>query len=265
MQNKCNNNGSRETGFVSLDGAWGAVGWKCANCGCSNHGCDACSQCGWNRCGEGCAAVVCTGASRSRGCENHDRVRDLSDGCIRNVGHGACAQTAAKPCGQCGAACAQERSEGCGTTDGCGACAQNAQRTCDKRGNAAQERCDSCSKTKACETAGCSGRNHGVGMVWAAAQELDRIFGTEDALCAGTLFPELHKPMNGYCPCACGCQDGGQAAAFAAWELRLYLNTHPDETQEPNYATSFLMDTDGCSGWGWTEDPWPWECRPCSK
>lgn len=119
-------------------------------------------------------------------------------------------------------------------------------------------------------------KNRNVGMVSVEMQEIDDIFESETALRAGTLFPELHKPLNGYCPCDRNCGNCAQAAAFAAWEMRLYLNTHPHdkkalcffrklckEAEEENYATTFLTDECCTSDWSWVENPWPWEysCR----
>ncbi len=59
---------------------------------------------------------------------------------------------------------------------------------------------------------------------------------------------------------------------FAAWELRLYLNTHPQDRRaltaywdllnqqswQDNYAAvdSSLYSLDN---WNWIEGPWPWE------
>ena len=108
-------------------------------------------------------------------------------------------------------------------------------------------------------------------MVKMEMQELGEIYQAEAALKAGTLFPELHKPMRGYCPEGGLCSDARQAEAFMLWELRLYINTHPDDKEaialfrhlckeagEPNYATTFLTD-ENCANWGWAKDPWPWE------
>lgn len=108
-------------------------------------------------------------------------------------------------------------------------------------------------------------------MVKMEMQELGEIYQAEAALKAGTLFPELHKPMRGYCPEGGLCSDACQAEAFMLWELRLYINTHPDDKEaialfrhlckeagEPNYATTFLTDGN-CANWGWAKDPWPWE------
>ncbi len=117
-----------------------------------------------------------------------------------------------------------------------------------------------------------SGKNRKVGIVNVAKQEIDEIYESESGLRAGTLFPELHKPLNGYCPCDKNCGTCKQAAAFAAWELRLYLNTHPNdkealalfrklckEAEDENYATTFLTDECCTSGWNWVKNPWPWE------
>ena len=108
-------------------------------------------------------------------------------------------------------------------------------------------------------------------MVKAEEQELGEMYQAEAALKAGTLFPELHKPMRGYCPEGGLCHDSCQAEAFMLWELRLYLNTHPDDQEamalfrhlckdacDPNYATAFLTE-ENCAGWAWAKNPWPWE------
>ncbi len=113
-------------------------------------------------------------------------------------------------------------------------------------------------------------------MVNIDVQQLGETFASESALRAGTLFPALHKPLNGYCPCEGNCGTAQQAASFAAWEMRLYLDTHPDDQQalalfrqlcreagEENYATAFLPDSCcNTTSWNWTNDPWPWE-YPC--
>ena len=201
--------------------------WCCPGCGWSNCGCDTCANCGWNRwgCNNGCGCGGVVSVGTTRG---------------RNTG---CSKS-----DDCGSAYVQPRNTDCNKCDDCG-------------GNRSRSR-----------------RNRGVGMVWGVKQELDQVFECDSALRSGTLFPELHKPMSGYCPGECNCQTDGQAASFSAWDLRLYLNTHPDDKQalalfrrlceeagEPNYATTFLEDGCGASDWGWTDDPWPWERRPCGK
>jgi spore coat protein JB len=110
-------------------------------------------------------------------------------------------------------------------------------------------------------------------MVYEQAHGLCRLHEAEEAIRKGTLFGELYMPMKGECADSCGAQlCDGQAEAFAAWELRLYLNTHPCDRRalelfkryarcadQPNYAGAFAFD-DGCPDrWSWTDAPWPWE------
>ncbi len=114
--------------------------------------------------------------------------------------------------------------------------------------------------------------NAAVGMVYAVSETLADVYEPASALRIGTLFPELNKPLNGYYPCGESCATSQQEIAFAAWELRLYLNTHPNDARalallhrlmaelaEPNYATSFLDAGCAALGWTWVNDPWPWE------
>ena len=155
------------------------------------------------------------------------------------------------------------------TENGCEECARtrnNARSSCnceETRERSARSTCNGCSH---------SHKNRGVGMVSAEMQEIDEVFESESALRAGTLFPELHMPLNGYCPCDENCGTCAQAAAFAAWEMRLYLNTHPNdqealalfrklckEAEEENYATTFLEDDCCTKCWNWVKNPWPWE------
>ncbi|MBE6031757.1 MAG: spore coat protein CotJB [Clostridiales bacterium] len=62
------------------------------------------------------------------------------------------------------------------------------------------------------------------------------------------------------------------AIPFAAWEMRLYLDTHPDDRRalaaywdfcgqsvcKDNYAC-ISRTACTCENWSWLEDPWPWE------
>lgn len=108
-------------------------------------------------------------------------------------------------------------------------------------------------------------------MVGIAAQRLGALWPPEIAIRAGTLFPGLYKPMQGYASGDEACADAQQALAFALWELRLYLNTHPEDQEacelfgglcreagDGSYACAFLPEAVG-SSWNWTQDPWPWE------
>lgn len=111
-------------------------------------------------------------------------------------------------------------------------------------------------------------------MVYGQEHGLEKLFSVEEAIEQGTLFAELFKPM---AECShCGGEEPSvkQRLAFAAWELRLYLDTHPGCRQAlrlyeelenllqcPNYATTFAVDGSCCDkeGWNWTDNPWPWE------
>ena len=141
------------------------------------------------------------------------------------------------------------------------ACAQAAYDTCEAENNAPACVMKTAESTRRAKK--------GVGIVRVTKQALNDIYDNARALKAGTLFPELHKPMDGYAPCGAECGTDCQQAAFAAWEVRLYLDTHPDDVQarallqqlvgdccEPNYATTFLNEE--CARWAWTDDPWPW-------
>lgn len=107
-------------------------------------------------------------------------------------------------------------------------------------------------------------------MVSVDMQQLGAFYQPENALKAGTLYATLHKPMRGYAPCETSCGDAQQAIAFTLWELRLYLNTHPNDAEalglfrrlcqeagHPNYASTFLPHD--ANTWSWVQEPWPWE------
>lgn len=117
-------------------------------------------------------------------------------------------------------------------------------------------------------------------MVYCQEQDISRIFEARRALRNGTLYPDLYKPMNEACPHmeAAGVTDK-QAQEFAAWELRLYLNTHPDDRRAleayraycamisgASYACAFADQPEGCADtWRWVDDPWPWEHEGCRE
>lgn len=125
------------------------------------------------------------------------------------------------------------------------------------------------------ETSARPAANQGVGMVGAVMQTLDTTYASAEALRAGTLFPALNMPLNGYGAPAAGCGDAAQEGAFAAWELRLFLNTHPNDRDalklfrrlrqqagENSYATAFLPGETCSDRWDWVDAPWPWEYVP---
>ncbi len=256
-----------------------------AACGCTaaaasrerDAGCDA------------CPASFVTGHS-VQGCPDNTRIRYDSDcgcneqtterrpcGCTTDCG--CTAQTTAQRACGCNEQTTERRPCGCATDCGCN------EQTTERRLCGCSTDCGCTAQTTAQRACGCNeqtaaarGCNGLVGIVQGVRQKLERVFESESALRTGTLFPELHKPMNGRCPGSCNCSTADQQAAFATWDLRLYLDTHPDdeeawalfhrlqqETADPNYATTFLKDG-GCGcAWGWTDDPWPWECQKCGK
>lgn len=180
------------------------------------------------------------------------------EGCPRRNRVNSCERTATV----CARAVREEVCRGCGRAASDCTCAQTA---CAAPCPAAETAAACVMKTA--ETA-CTAKK-GVGMVRVTKQALGDIYDSSRALKAGTLFPELHKPMNGYWPCGNEAGTDCQQAAFAAWDLRLYLDTHPDDAQalalmrqltgdccEPNYAATFLPGD--CTAWTWTDDPWPW-------
>lgn len=269
MQNKC---GSSGQGFVPVKENWDFN--MNGNCGCQanrgyenrnarrSRGSNGCKQC--DRCDDD-RTVEC--------CDPNTYIRE-QETCGGN--RSGCTGTEDCQCESCVRSRGRNR-DGCGKgCDDCNSKAYDRNRSgsCDKDDDCAYSRnYDNCGK--ACDngsTYARSGKNRGVGMVNGVMHEIDEIFQSESALRAGTLFPELHKPLNGYCPYDSNCGTCAQAAAFAVWELRLYLNTHPHdeealqlfrklckEIKEENYATAFLTDECCTNGWNWVKNPWPWE------
>ena len=225
-----------------------------AGCNQRNVGCQNDNACGCaNSCGNNCETTF---------------------GCNRNIDCGrnnSCQRE--NPCG-CGSNCANNCNNNCEMTFGCNRntdCNTGCQResTCSCNNPCTRE--TSCNNDCSCHHR--HGHHHGrsPAMVYEAEHDLSQLHEMEEAIRKGTLFPQLYMPMKGECADACGAQlCDGQAEAFAAWELRLYLNTHPCDQQalklfrklarqtcQPNYATTFAENCD--EGWRWTDAPWPWE------
>ena len=68
-------------------------------------------------------------------------------------------------------------------------------------------------------------------IVTGTRQQLCRLYEAEQALCRGTLFPELDKPLAGVRSTCASCATKEHMHDFAAWELRLYLNMNPCDQQ----------------------------------
>ncbi|MCH5286756.1 MAG: spore coat protein CotJB [Christensenellaceae bacterium] len=108
-------------------------------------------------------------------------------------------------------------------------------------------------------------------MVTVVPQVLTQIIQPAQALPLGTLYPELNKPLTSTSSPVTARPTQKQIYSFAAWEMRLYLDTHPTDTialalyqqmaaqaGEPNYASTFATST-ATGRWTWLDDPWPWE------
>lgn len=253
MNNKCGC--GCDAGFVPVSG-----NWDFNMDGSCQQGCGGRQR--QNRCNT--CANADNACRRSRQADCAERTT-----CQKN----ACTGRADCTCDVCTRRRREADCNTCGNTynNGKNACTGRADCTCDACTRRRREaECNTCGKKNKAD-------NRGVGIVWAKKQEIDDVYDCGRALKAGTLYPELHKPMSGYCPCDEDCGDQCQQIAFAMWELRLYLNTHPCDQEalmmlhkleenccEPNYATTFLEDvrcTDGTRtpSWRWKNDPWPWE------
>lgn len=111
-----------------------------------------------------------------------------------------------------------------------------------------------------------------VTMVEGTPQCFHELYPTQVAIRQGTLFPELDKPMNrASSPSGCAQPTCGQEMGFAAWEIRLYLDTHPSDERAlhlyrelceqcpcQNYAC-VCAQGESTHCWNWVDDPWPWE------
>ena len=235
---------------------------QCSNSGCNGGwdnrtGCDNCNPCtaaNASSCDHGCT----TGCTTRTGCDSRNTCatananscnHNCTTGCTNHTGCDSCTPCTAAGVTPCNRSCAV-----CPNCNGCTACTA--------------ARCPVCART-ACSCGG----SLTPAMVYETPHCLNDLHGMEEAIRKGTLFSELYMPMNGECADACGanlCE--GQAEAFAAWELRLYLNTHPYDQQalemfrrfchrgdRPNYACAFAFDDGSPNRWSWTDAPWPWE------
>ena len=192
---------------------------------------------------------------------SHDHGRERRHDHGPNCGCEAQQHCSCDDCNPCNA-----RSD-CGTCQTTSVCSSNCDCGCEAQQLCACDDCNTCNARSGC------GNCQTPGMVYNADHSLRRRMNCADAIRHGTLFQELFKPFAA-CPHPTGCAEitDHQALAFAAWELRLYLNTHPDDCEalrlfeeyecklrEENYATTFVPGCKGRNRWNWLDDPWPWE------
>ena len=248
MQNKCGCHG--QSGFIPVDSNWDF------NMDGACNDCQAVQRNGRRNAEPVCAAeAACTRknvSAREAGCP-------CETPCQREM---PCQETVRQ------SGCVREQ-ENCRCTHH----TNNRQVECEATGRSAECLCTECNRNRnGCEqNGGCTTCHNHVGLVSVKMQQIGDVYRYDRALQAGTLFPELYMPLAGYCAGGNGCGTTQQAADFAVWEMRLYLDTHPDDqqalalfaqlcrqTNEPNYAATFLPEC-CASAWGWVNDPWPWE------
>ena len=246
---------------------------------CRGNDAKCCRQAGQKACpcGDGAELVWDDSAFGGCGCHHHDKPCGCQNGC-------ECEQ-----CRQwshdndwnrdCDCGCdhdmnnRRQRGRDNGCDNGCNnACNNGRQRSYDKD---CDDGCDNARNNRRQRE-----RDHDcdseqtTGMVYHVEQAMEKLFCAEQALQAGTMFPELYKPMNCADDPATNCPSKQQEKAFALWEMRLYLNTHPcdkkvlhlyrqlaKELCDPNYASTFDEDDCDADSWNWVSNPWPWECR----
>ena len=98
------------------------------------------------------------------------------------------------------------------------------------------------------------------GIVHGVMQQFHELYPASTALRRGTAFPELDKP-SAVAPAPSGCAQPTphQETAFLAYEIRLYLNTHPcDERAVQLYHQLMQKCSHPLQLWQ-LDDPWPWE------
>ena len=104
-------------------------------------------------------------------------------------------------------------------------------------------------------------------------QQLGKRYSNDVAIIRGTLFPELDLPFHGYeipntLPKTLMTE--AMELSFVCHELKLYLDTHPEDTatldyynhckQKADAANQALQDElNSCYYNSWVYSPWPWE------
>lgn len=83
-------------------------------------------------------------------------------------------------------------------------------------------------------------------IVSATPQQLCQLYEPDQAICRGTLFPELDKPLAGVRNTCSPCVTAEQMYDFSAWELRLYLDMHPTDQQALQYYHQLCQPLNGC-------------------
>lgn len=103
------------------------------------------------------------------------------------------------------------------------------------------------------------GGNQTDALVAGTCQQLCQIYEPEQALCRGTLFPELDKPLAGVRAACTSCATQEHMHDFAAWELRLYLNMNPCDQKALKLYRQYCSKLNGC-GYACVKD-----CAQCGS
>ncbi len=275
MQNRSNNGG-----FVPAFANWdlGPLEDPTINLGCGR----AFSQQSSAQNGRGQCASAQSGRSQqtqqTRAAQN---CRGTLRGVVRQAGAGSAANRCTGQADCACEACARKRSASAASASACAApaapeapaCTVPVGPVCPVPVTPVVPVCPApaapCTSCPLGQSAASLNANGGVGMVYAVSQTLTDIYDAHSALAAGTLYPELLKPLDGYCPTGENCAASQQEASFVLWELRLYLDTHPNDERalalwrklaaqaDESYATAFLPDCR--ANWTWVNGPWPWD------
>ncbi|MBQ3089214.1 MAG: spore coat protein CotJB [Oscillospiraceae bacterium] len=116
-----------------------------------------------------------------------------------------------------------------------------------------------------------------------AQKDAEPVYGKQEALAQGTLFPELDLPfhlMVKGVPVPSSPLSDLQALSFVVAELGLYLDTHPDDKEAFRMFQSYVKlekqararfeedkyPLEQCSAarddsYTWLKDPWPWNLQ----
>ena len=104
-------------------------------------------------------------------------------------------------------------------------------------------------------------------------QRFEKRYSDDDAIIRGTLFPELDLPFKNFTidkPLPNTPMTELMKTSFVSFELRLYLDTHPDDARALEYYRYYenksmqlkeaMRKSSERHGYNnWVFDPWPWE------
>ncbi|MCL1787434.1 MAG: spore coat protein CotJB [Defluviitaleaceae bacterium] len=107
-----------------------------------------------------------------------------------------------------------------------------------------------------------------IAYPYVPAQRFTQRYADDDAIIRGTLFPELDLPFHHYeirKPLPCTPMTELMKVDFVCHELRLYLDTHPDDMHAQELHKEYKHKAEAAykkvfgDGYDWVYDPWPWD------